>query len=272
MPVGTDVIGFGYLFTTGELAFDPVLRIEDAEVDMHTGLLTYSRYFGLGARTARIDAIVPVQSGDWDGLVDGEPRSVSRDGLGDPTLRLSVNLIGAPALSGAEFQTYRREHEATTSVGAALLLRLPLGEYDEDQLINLGQNRFVLGSQLGMLHTSGEWSFELTGTAFLFEDNEEFFGGHDLEQDPLYATQAHVVKTFGQAWWVSAGTAYTWAGESTVDGVPKDDDKSTLIWGGSFGFRVAATQSVRVAYAHNDTLTDVGEDTDGFYVGWSIRL
>jgi hypothetical protein len=272
LPVGTDVIGLGYLYTSGDLAFDPVLRIDDAKVEMHSALLTYSHYFGLGDRTARIDAIVPVQSGNWDGVVDGVPRSVSRDGLADPTLRVSVNLMGAPALSGADFLAYRREHDATTSVGAALSLSLPLGEYDEDKLINLGQNRFVLGSQLGVLHTEGEWSFELTGTAFLFEDNDEFFGGHELEQDPLYTAQTHVVKTFGQGWWVSAGAAYTWAGESTIDNVPKDDEKSTLIWGGSFGFRLTKTQGVRLAYARHDTRTDVGEDTDSLYVGWSIRF
>ena len=94
----------GYVYTRGDLAFDPVLRIEDAEVEMHTALLTYSRYFGLGERTARFDVVVPVQSGEWDGLVDGVPRSVSRDGLADPTLRFSVNLTGAPALATVKIE------------------------------------------------------------------------------------------------------------------------------------------------------------------------
>jgi len=272
LPVGTDVAGVGYVHTTGDLAFDPVLRIEDAEVELHTGLFSYTRYFALGSTTARIDAVLPVHSGEWDGLVDGAPRAVDRDGLGDPTLRFSVNLVGAPALSAAEFPAWRREHGTVTTVGAALLVRLPLGEYDDQKLINLGQNRFVLGTQLGVLHTSGEWSFELTGTAFLFEDNSEFFGGHELEQDPLFAAQGHVVKTFGQDWWLSGGAAYGFGGESTIDGDAKDDERSTVVFGGSFGFRVADAHSIRLAYARVDTQTGVGEETDSVFLGWSFRF
>ena len=50
------------------------------------------------------------------------------------------------------------------------------------------------------------------------------------------------------------------------------DDKSILISGTSFGFRLAESQSVRLAYVHSDTLTDVGADTDSVSVGWSFRF
>jgi hypothetical protein len=272
LPVGTDVIALSYAFGTGDLSFDPVLRIEEAKVDMSTFVVGYTRYFALARRTARIDVLVPFQSGDWDGLLDGMPRAVSRDGFADPLVRLSVNLVGAPALSGAEFADYRKLHPVQTSVGAALELRLPLGEYQEDKLINLGQNRFGIAPQLGVLHTRGEWSYELTGSMYVFTDNDEFFGGNELEQDPLFLTQAHVVKTFGPAWWFSLGAAYNWAGESTINGLSKGDDRSTLLYGPSFGFRLGDSQSVRAAYVRNDTLTDVGADTHNFAVGWSVRF
>jgi hypothetical protein len=272
LPIGTNVLGVNYAFTSGDLGFDPVLEIQDARVEMHTAAVSYTRYFALADRTARIDLVVPVQSGNWDGLVSGVPRSVNRDGLADPVVRLSANLCGAPALTGKEFADFRREHGVNTTLGAALELRLPLGEYQEDKLINLGQNRFTITPQLGVLHTSGEWSFELTGSMFLFTDNDEFFNGNVLEQDPLYAVQTHVVKTFGQDWWLSAGAAYSWAGESTVDGVPKDDEKSNLLSGASVGFRVGASQSVRLAYMRTDTLNDLGSDTDTVALGWSFRF
>ena len=272
LPVGTNVLGVGYAFTSGDLGFDPVLDIQDAQVEMQTGSVSYTRYFALAGRTARIDAIVPVQSGRWEGLLSGAPRSVARDGLADPVVRLSANLVGAPALSGKEFADFRKEHSVQTSVGAAVEVRLPLGEYQEDKLINLGQNRFAIAPQLGVLHTVGEWSFELTGSMIFFTDNNEFFNGNQLEQDPLYAAQAHVVKTFGQDWWMAAGAAYSWAGESKVNGVSKDDDKSNLIYGASFGYRIDASQSVRLAYVRTDTLNELGADTDSVAVGWSFRF
>jgi hypothetical protein len=272
LPVGTGIFGAGYAFTTGNLLFDPVLRIEDADLELHTALFSFTHYFALGDRTARVDVVVPAQSGHWEGLVDGAPRSVTRDGLADPALRLSANLFGAPALSGWEFLDYRREHPVQTSLGAAFEVRLPLGEYQEDKLINLGQNRYAFGVQLGALHTRGEWSFELTGSAYAFTKNDQFFNGNTLEQDPLYAAQAHVVKTFGQDFWVSLGAAYTWAGESTVNGVAKDDDKSTLYFGPSFGLRLDESQSLKLGYVRGDTLTDTGADTHSFGLGWSIRF
>jgi len=272
LPIGTNVLGATYAYTSGDLGFDPVLQIQDARVEMQTTTLAYTRYFALADRTARIDVVVPYQSGNWDGLVSGVPRSVNRDGLADPALRLSANLFGAPALAGKDFAEFRARHAVQTTLGAALEVRLPLGEYQEDKLINLGQNRFSIGPQLGLLHTRGEWSFELTGSAYFFTDNDQFFNGNELEQDPLFALQTHVVKTFGQDWWLAAGVAYSWAGASTINGVAKDDDKSNLISGTSIGLRIDAAQSVRLGFIHADTLNDLGSDTDSVALGWSFRF
>lgn len=272
LPVGTNILGLGYAFTSGDLSFDPVLQVQDARVEMQTATVSYMRTFALGDRTARLDLVIPMQSGRWNGLVSGTPTSVARDGLGDPVVRLSANFFGAPALSGKEFADYRREHPVQTSLGAALEVKLPLGEYQDDKLLNLGANRFYISPQLGVLHTSGEWSYELTGTTYFFTDNNDFFNGSTLEQDPLFAVQAHVVKTFGQDWWISAGAAYSWAGESTINGTPKNDERSTLLSGFSFGMRVNASQSVRFAYIRTDSLNDLGSDTDSFGLGWSFRF
>ncbi|MBK7519074.1 MAG: transporter [Gammaproteobacteria bacterium] len=49
---------------------------------------------------------------------------------------------------------WRAAHPVGTSAGIALDVQLPLGRYDEDKLINLGQNRYVFRPQLGVLqHT-----------------------------------------------------------------------------------------------------------------------
>jgi hypothetical protein len=256
LPTGTDILGAAYAFTTGDIAFDPVLLIADATVELHTLLLSYTRYFPLAGRTGRIDLLVPIQSGRWDGLVDGVPTSVSRTGLADPILRLSTLLIGG----------------LSTSVGAALDIRFPLGEYEQDKLINLGQNRFAIAPQIGVLHTRGEWSFELTASSFFYTDNAEFFGSNDLAQDPLPVLQTHVVRTFGQSFWLSLGVAYGWGGESTVDDVPKDDEKSNLLFGPSFGIRIDASQSLRFSYVRTDALTDIGTDSHNLVAGWNFRF
>jgi hypothetical protein len=272
MPIGTNILGLSYAYTSGDLSFDPVIQITDATVDMQTAALSYTRYFALAGQTARLDLIVPAQSGTWDGLVSGVSRSVSRDGLADPFVRLSTNLVGAPALASKEFAEFRQQHRVQTTVGAALGVWLPLGEYQDDKLINLGQNRFTLAPQLGVLHVSGEWSYELTGTILYFTDNDEFFNGNKLEQDPLYTVQSHAVKLIGQDWWMSAGAAYGWAGESTINGADKNDDKSTALYGGSVGRRISSSQGLRLSYLRTDTLNDLGADMNSFILGWTFRF
>ena len=272
LPVGTDIVGLTYGFTTADLGFDPVLEVQDAKVEMHTLAIAYTRYMGIVERTTRLDVVVPIQHAQWDGQLSGVPQEVEREGLADPVLRFSTNLIGAPPLAGKEFAEFRTGHETTTTVGAALEVRLPLGDYKDDKLLNLGQNRFAIAPQLGVLHTIGEWSFELTGTAVFYTDNDDFFRDTRLEQDPLFSGQAHVVKTFGSDWWIAAGAAYSWAGESQVDGVDKDDARSNLLWGTSIGCRVGDSQSLRVGYIRSDPLNDLGSDGHTFAVSWAFRF
>jgi hypothetical protein len=272
LPIDINVVGFTYVYTRGDLQLDPTIGIEDATVEMHTVLASYSRTLALFDQTARLDVQVPIQSGDWDGMLAGETRSVTRNGLGDPRLRLSLDIAGAPALAGEEFVAYRASHPEDTIVGAALAVRLPLGEYNEDKLINLGENRLVFEPQLGILHTIGRWSFELTGSMFIYSDNDEFFNGATLEQDPLYAVQAHVVRTFETGWWVSAGAAYGTGAESAINGVANGDERRNLLYGASIGFPVGPSQSVHLGYLRREALADAGVSTHNFYVGWSVRF
>ncbi len=272
LPVGTNVLGTGYSYTTGELSLDPILQISEADVTMQTYVGSYNDYVALAGQTARIDVQVPHQSGVWEGLVAGTPVEVSRDGFADPRIRFSVNLAGAPAGSAEEFLEYRKEHIINTTVGAAIAVQVPLGEYMEDRLINLGQNRFVFTPQLGVLHTRGPWSFELTTSAFIYTENDDFFGGNRLEQDPLYAVQGHIVRTLPMGFWISAGVAYDWAGRSTINGAEADDEKSDLLYGGSFGFPLGRAAGMRIGYIGGRSYTDTGIDSNTIFVSLSVRF
>lgn len=272
LPIGTDILAVGYAYTFGDLKFDPVLRIENAEVEMHTGLLAYNRYLTLFDTTTRLDVQVPYQSGEWTGLLNDVPASTSRNGFGDPRLRISCALAGAPALELDEWRAFRKANPENTIVGAALAVRLPLGEYHENRLINLGENRFTFEPQLGVVHTSGPWSYELTGSAFFYTANDDFFPDKKRQQDPVYALQGHVVRTFDTGFWVSAGAAYGWGGASEVDGVPKYDNRGNLLYGASCGLPIDSAQSISFAYVHAVTFEDVGSRTNTFVVSWSVRF
>jgi hypothetical protein len=272
LPVGTTVVGFGVVRGQGDVGFDPVLKVEDATVEVTTTLVSIVHAFDLLGKSARIDIRLPQQHARWEGLLDGQPRAVDRRGLADPRLRLSVNLVGAPALKGQAFGAYRAAHPVNTVVGAAVAVTLPLGEYLEDKLLNLGQNRYAIQPQLGVVHSRGPWSHELTGSVSLFTDNHDFLVTQTREQDPVLLLQAHTVYADPQGWWVSVGAAYDWGGRSTIDGMAKDDYREDLLYGASAGLVINRQLSLQVAYVANRYQTTVGSNTDNLALGFSIRF
>ena len=272
LPVGMNILGAGIVHTYGDIAFDPVLELDDVTVDVETVIVSFLHAFNLAGQSARFDVRLPYQDARWEGLLSGERASTERHGLADPRLRLSVNFVGAPALKGKEFQAYRAAHPVNTVVGAALAVSLPLGKYEKDKLINLGENRFVFRPQLGLVHTRGHWSYELTGSVFLYTENDEFFGDNNREQDPLYALQTHLIYSSPQRWWVSLGAAHDWGGESSINGVKKDDQRRDVLFGISGGLAIGSRSSVKLSYVGSRTLKDVGKDTDSVGFAYSIRF
>ena len=203
-------------------------------------------------------------------MVNGVSTSIKRSGWADPLLRFAVNLYGAPPLEGREYAAYRAEADVETIVGAGLVLQIPTGEYMDDKLINLGTNRFTFRPQLGVVHNRGKWSLDLTGAAWIFTDNDEFFNGNKLEQDPLYTFQGHLIHTFRPGLWAAAGAGYAYGGQSTVNGVEKDDRKGILSWALSLGYPITRQSGVKVAYIGTRTQESVGSDTDTIVVAFSI--
>ncbi len=270
LPIGTNFAGGAYAYTEADICFDPVLLIEDVEVEMHTWALKYIRTFALFEKSARIEFAQGFQEGRWTGLVDGVPSSIKRSGLSDSFLRFAINLFGAPPLKGKEYAAYRARVDVETLVGMALAVQLPTGDYMDDKLINLGTNRFTFRPQLGVVHTRGNWSIELTGAAWIYTDNDEFFNGNKLEQDPLYTIQAHLVHTFRPGIWAGASVGYGYGGESTVNGVEKHDRKGNLAWALSFSYPITRQLGVKVAYIGTRTQESVGLDSDTIAVGCSI--
>jgi hypothetical protein len=122
------------------------------------------------------------------------------------------------------------------------------------------------------VHTHGHWSYELTGSVFLYTDNDEFFGNNTREQDPLYAVQTHLIYTSPQRWWVSFSAAHDRGGQSKINGEKKDDQRRDLLYGISAGLSIGSRFSAKLAYVGSRTDEAVGKDTDSVALAYSIRF
>jgi hypothetical protein len=271
LPIGQNIVGLGYSYTEADIYFNPVWKITDGTVRLNSLGLRAIRTFDLAGKSARFSLLLPYTSGRWAGDVDNEDRVIHRRGLGDPRLRFSVNLYGAPALKGSEFALYREEHASNTVVGASIAVTLPLGQYFDDRLINIGNNRWSVRPQLGLVHTRGPWSIELTGSAFVFTDNNSFIDKAVLKQKTVYTAQAHVIYNFEKGFWATLSTAYGAGGRIHIDDQKTKFEVDNWLWAAGAGFPIGKTQSLNLTWLSGRTQNQVGRDSDNLLLSWSKR-
>lgn len=272
IPLGVNVIAAGYAFTSGDVFFDPVLGAEDVIYTGNGFVVGYVRPFRLGNKLARVDILLPLSFSRWEGLLDGIPASADRNGLADPRVRLSLNLTGPPPTGPKELQEYRATHPVFTTFGVSLAVTLPLGQYSNANLINLGGNRFVVRPQAGMVHYWGPWSYELTSSLVLFTKNNDFFNDGELKQKALFAFQTHLIRQFEKRFWASLSAGYNQGASSIVNQQFNDDQRSNFVGAASVGASFAGNQGLKLAYVYSKTLKDVGSTTNTVLLAWSIAF
>ncbi|MCK5477349.1 MAG: transporter [Methylococcales bacterium] len=270
LPKGMNFAGIGYAYTEADISVDPVLNIEDVDMELHSWVAKYIHTFEVFDKSARIDVTQAYQEGKWSGLLNGVATEVSRRGFSDTFLRFATNLYGAPPLTAKEYGVFRKNLDTETIVGLGLVVRLPTGDYMDDKLINLGQNRFVLRPQLGVLHTRGKWTAELTGEIAFYTDNNDFFNGNRREQEPLYIVHGHLVHTFRPGLWAGVSFGYDYGGESTINGINKDDLRQDIGFAFNFAYPINRYSGIKVGYIRTLTQESVGVDTDTLTAAFSI--
>jgi len=95
---------------------------------------------------------------------------------------ISFNLYGAPMHAKKTSDPNRPK----IFMGGGLRVRLPLGQYDDTKLMNLGTNRWMFEPSLGAAVHWRKWVFETHLSGWFFTKNNAFFNGNTLSQNPLF--------------------------------------------------------------------------------------
>jgi len=262
-PTGASFLVVGYGRSTGGVVFDPSLPFSDVRAEVNAASLVYGRTFGLAGRLASVDLVLPYVWGSVSGEVAEEQQEVHRSGGADARFRLTLNLVGAPALSPREFAT----RKPSTILGASLMVAAPTGQYDPAKLINLGANRWAFRPQLGLSHPVGRWNLELYGGVWLFTDNEDFFGGSQRRQQAIGAFQTHVSYTVRRRLWAAVNATFYTGGRTTVDGVAKADLQRNSRVGATLSLPIGQRHSLKLA-ATTGMTTRIGGDFDSLAIAW----
>jgi hypothetical protein len=266
LPVGLNFVGIGYGHSSGGVGVDASLPVEDAELTVQTAFAAYAHSLDVAGRSAKIDVVLPYGWLDGTALVNGQRRERVVDGLADPSVRFGVNVLGAPALSPAEFARYQQD----VIVGVSLRVTAPLGQYDDTRVVNLGTNRWSFKPEVGVSVPLGPWTLDGYLGAWFFTTNDHFFPGNAVrEQDPLVAVQGHASYTFRTHAWVAFDATWYGGGESTVNGAPPSIRQSNTRLGGTFSVPISRRQSLKFA-ASTGAAVRTGSDFDNYLVGWQV--
>jgi hypothetical protein len=233
---------------------------------MNTGVLAYIRTLDVLGIPGKFDVIVPYSVLSGNALVGGQYKERNISGFHDPLLRLSVNFYGAPVLSLKEFADYQQD----LLFGASVQFSPPLGQYNPDKLVNLGNNRWYVKPDLGVSKAWGKFTLELSTGVMFFTDNKEYNNGKTLEQDPVSSTQLHAIYSFGRGIWASVSGNYDFGGRTTINGVRSDDLQNNSRIGGTFAMPINKNNSIKL-YANTSLSTHRGSDFDLMGIAWQYR-
>lgn len=275
-PRGSNSLTLSYTYNTGELLFEGTVPIENATGRLSVPVLAYYRAFSLFGRSANALAALPYGFGTFAGDVRDVGRSVDRSGLFDAQFRLSVNLLGGPAMTLGQMR--ERKWQQKHLLGASLKLIPPTGQYDPTKLINLGSNRWTFKPELGYSYRRGHWIFDAYSSLWLFSENPAFLsnnaelhtGEQSQTQDPVVAGEGHVSYDVRPRFWVSFDMNFWYGGRTSVNGVenPKTLQKNSRA-GLTAALPITRRGSLKLSYARGAYIR-FGGDYQIFSAAWQF--
>jgi hypothetical protein len=268
---GTNVVSFQYLNlnmqASGAQEFDPAHFIyPNADAEANVMIANWARHMTLFNRASSLAVNLVGGSVDVDvntsrvppgflppGVTPGDSLRQSAAGFADPSVQFDVNLFGTSRLkSTVDLVNY----EPTWTLDAAVLLAFPVGEYDDDKLVNMGLNRWYGRLALPIKYHFGVFapgymsSLEVIPSVWLFAKNEDFMG-QELENDPLWQLEAHLTHNFTRTFFASLDLLYRNGFRSEINSVEVGDKLEVGNLGFTFNYQATDNIVVRTSYSSN---------------------
>jgi hypothetical protein len=251
IPIKGNFAVASYAYSEGNILIDNSLPIEGLNAGLNNFVFAYARTFKMFNRLAKFDMILPYSFGNFSGTVVGIDSSTYRNGFGDPAFRLSLVLIGAKPVSGAEFL---KQEQKRFNLGISVRIKPPLGQYNSSKLINLGTNRW--GTKFGVVGSydlNKRWILEGQFNAWAFTQNNSFFNGNTIYQKPLITLQGSITHVFKPGVWLAVAYGISRLGETVVNDVEGSNPQNTSRFGSTFAYKLSRKSSLKFAFTSGVT-------------------
>ena len=236
--------------------FDPAHTVTPgASFDATMALAGYARTFSLFDRAAMAAVILPMGRISGDVTVAGRTFKQSTNGFGDPMLEFDINILGPRAQKNIPDVL---RYEPGFSVDLLVDLALPVGDYDSDQPLNIGQNRWYGRLGLPIVWQLGAWvpgkrtTLEFLPALWLFGDNDDYVGQR-METDPMFQLDAHLTRDFTERFWGSLDAAWYTGGKATINGV-SGEKRNDFGVGLTLGYQIS--DNIGLTFSYKSTVND----------------
>ncbi len=221
LPKNSNAVSIHYINGTANASWNVWNQVQgDVDIGSDLYLGTYMRNQPLFGRSVHWLLIVPVGTLQTDSSL---PLSTNDDfvkGFGDVTFGATVNLIGAPEMKAKEW--LRHDLGFSANIGAHIYF--PVGNYDENEALNMGSNQWRVRFSAPMIKSVGPWipgkrtTLEVVPSVMIYGDNDNNLGNR-VEQNPSYAIETHLTRDLTRKVYVSLDHTWIGGGDQTLTDV-----------------------------------------------------
>jgi hypothetical protein len=136
-------------------------------------------------------------------------------------VQFGLNVVGPKAMKSIPDVL---RYEPKLSIDVIGSVTVPLGEYNNTQPLNIGQNRWSGRIGAPVVWQIGSWAperrttLELLPAVWMFGANNDFMG-KTMTNEVLFQFEAHLTHNFSKGFWGSLDGMWYTGGKSTIDGV-----------------------------------------------------
>ncbi len=266
VPLKTNYSGIVYGYSSGDILLNSQ-QIEVLNAKLNSIAVFYGHSFKIFNKPAKYDVVLPYAFGKLNALVSQVDSTVYKNGFIDPTIRVSVILIGDQALNLKEFA---QRGVKKFKLGTAFKVKAPLGRYDDTKLINLGANRWAFQLKVAASYQPAKKIIlELHVDSWFFTENSSFFNVNMLTQKPLFTTQLHIAYLFNPKFWISGSIGQVAYGETSINGIEQDNNQENSRYGFTASHKIGKLGSLKFALT-NGLYTGSGANFTTALLGYSF--
>jgi hypothetical protein len=219
----------------------------------------YAKILPVFKRSAIVSLLVPMGRLSSDISLNGLNYNTTARGFGDPMLQFDINIIGPKAINNFPDMIRYKPGFSVDLMGS---IAIPVGAYDDESPVNIGQNRWYGRIGAPIVWQIGEWvpgkrtTIEMLPAIWMFAPNYDFVG-QKMTTEAMYQLEGHVTRDFMERVWGSFDVISYLGGKATIDTL-QGKSMNNVGLGATLGYHVNDNMQLTVSY--NTTVNDNNAD------------